>query len=342
MNHKYNYNWSIKDDYPKEKNGKNVFSCFACGGGSTMGYKLAGFNVLGCNEIDPKMIGMYKTNHNPKYAFNEDIRTFRNRSDLPEELFDIDILDGSPPCSSFSMAGSREDGWGKEKVFREGQKKQTLDDLFFEFIKLANVLKPKLIIAENVKGMISGNSKGYVIKIKEEFEKINYNVQLFLLNAAFMGVPQRRERVFFIAQRNDFSNKKIFLSFNEKPILFGEYRSLNGKKIKESSKYYELLKNRKRTDLNIGDIFKRLGGRVSGFTNKITWDDETPCTLVSSGYAYRGFDGNLMSDSDIIKTGSFPVDYKFLNNNIKYVVGMSVPPVMMANIASEIYKQIFK
>jgi DNA (cytosine-5)-methyltransferase 1 len=48
---KLNYKWTMKDDYPTEKNGLKVFSCFACGGGSTMGYKLAGFEVLGCNEI---------------------------------------------------------------------------------------------------------------------------------------------------------------------------------------------------------------------------------------------------------------------------------------------------
>ena len=49
------WKWSMADDYPKEKNGLKVFSCFACGGGSTMGYKLAGCEVLGCVEIDPRM-----------------------------------------------------------------------------------------------------------------------------------------------------------------------------------------------------------------------------------------------------------------------------------------------
>jgi DNA (cytosine-5)-methyltransferase 1 len=52
-----------------------------------------------------------------------------------KELFDIDILDGSPPCSSFSMSGSREKAWGKNKKFREGQANQVLDDLFFHFIQ---------------------------------------------------------------------------------------------------------------------------------------------------------------------------------------------------------------
>jgi DNA (cytosine-5)-methyltransferase 1 len=120
---KFPYKWTLAQaNFTKDK-GK-VFSCFACGGGSTMGYKLAGFDVLGCNEIDPKMIEAYKTNHNPKYAYLEPIQEFKLRDDLPQELYDLDILDGSPPCSSFSMAGNRGDDWGKEKKFREGQAEQ--------------------------------------------------------------------------------------------------------------------------------------------------------------------------------------------------------------------------
>ena len=156
---KLNYRWTMKDDYPTEKNGLKVFSCFACGGGSTMGYKLAGFDVIGCNEIDPKMNKVYIENHKPKFNFLEGIQTFKLRDDLPEELYDLDILDGSPPCSSFSMAGNREKDWGKEKKFKEGQAEQVLDTLFFDFIDLAEKLKPKVVIAENVKGITQGEAK---------------------------------------------------------------------------------------------------------------------------------------------------------------------------------------
>ena len=161
--------WTLKDaSFAKDK-GK-VFSCFACGGGSTMGYKLAGFDVIGCNEIDPKMMEAYKTNHDPKFAFLEPIQTFKLRKDLPRELYELDILDGSPPCSSFSMAGNREKDWGKEKKFREGQAKQVLDNLFFDFIDLAKELQPKIVVAENVKGLLLGKAKEYVRKIYREFD----------------------------------------------------------------------------------------------------------------------------------------------------------------------------
>lgn len=76
--HKFPYNWTLKDaNFTKDK-GK-VFSCFACGGGSTMGYKLAGFDVIGCNEIDEKVNRCYVANHAPKINLLCDIRTLRER-----------------------------------------------------------------------------------------------------------------------------------------------------------------------------------------------------------------------------------------------------------------------
>ena len=151
------YNWKLKEKKFTKDKGK-VFSCFSCGGGSTMGYKLAGFDVLGCNEIDPKMMEVYIENHKPKYSYLEGIQTFKKRKDLPKELYDLDILDGSPPCSSFSIAGNRDEDWGKEKKFREGQAEQVLDTLFFDFIDLAKELQPKVVVAENVKGLLMGNA----------------------------------------------------------------------------------------------------------------------------------------------------------------------------------------
>ena len=98
-----------------------------------MGYKLAGYDVIGCCEIDPRVMAVYKANNHPKYPYLMDVRQFVDipNEELPPELFNLDILDGSPPCSVFSTAGDREKAWNKEKVFREGQAKQKLDDLFF-------------------------------------------------------------------------------------------------------------------------------------------------------------------------------------------------------------------
>ena len=148
-------------------------STFACGGGSSMGYKRAGCSIVAANDIDPEMAWHYKRNLNPPLYYLCPIRDLLT-ADLPDELFALDILDGSPPCSTFSMAGSREKAWGKEKHFREGQAKQVLSDLFFDYLDLAERLKPKVVIAENVKGMLIGNAKGYTKLVMARFKEIGY------------------------------------------------------------------------------------------------------------------------------------------------------------------------
>jgi len=349
--HKFPYNWNLKDaNFTKDK-GK-VFSCFACGGGSTMGYKLAGFDVIGHNDIDKKMIEVYKLNHHPKYSFLESITTFAKRKDLPKELYELDILDGSPPCSSFSMAGNREKDWGKEKIFREGQELQVLDTLFFDFIDLAKELQPKVVVAENVKGLLMGDAKQYVIKIYKEFDEAGYYCQHFLLDASKMGVPQKRERVFFIALRKDLAqpflyqqdmftvNPKLELEFNEPEINYGDLKTIdNDNKLTD----YDLdVWNKKQLgDNDYCDTLKRTENRESNWNSKYIYDNKVCNTVASSsGSKLVCFSEPRKLNNDELKMiGSFPLDYEFITNDVKYIIGMSVPPVMTAQIANQIYEQ---
>lgn len=327
---KFNYCWKLKDGYPL-KNGLKVFSCFSCGGGSTMGYKLAGYDVIGCNEIDPEMMKIYKKNHNPKYSFLCDIRDFLKMNLLPNELYDLDVLDGSPPCSVFSMAGKREDGWNKEKIFKEGQKKQKLDDLFFYFIDVAKKFKPKVVISENVAGLLGGNAKGYVKEILERFDDAGYITQVFLLNGATMGVPQKRERCFFISQRKDFFKNKISLSFNEKPILFKEISDDLDKKTTLNETYLKYW-------------LKAKEGEAVGKYNsckKVKMLDVCN-TITASENCFHPKYQRKLNKKEVIKASSFPSDFDFCGVDPWYVMGMSVPPVMMANVSYQVYRQLFE
>jgi DNA (cytosine-5)-methyltransferase 1 len=348
--HRFPYEWTLKDaNFTKDKG--TVFSCFACGGGSTMGYKLAGFDVLGCNEIDPKMMEAYKTNHNPRYAYLEPIQTFKLRKDLPEGLYNLDILDGSPPCSSFSMAGNREKDWGKEKKFREGQVEQVLDNLFFDFIDLAKELQPKVVVAENVKGLLQGNAIEYVRRIYREFDKAGYYCQHWLLDASKMGVPQRRERVFFICLRKDLAkpflkqmdlftvSPYLKLEFNEPCISFlqatldfwdygmdknsiekyavgKEYHNLT--EGQQSKKYFQLIK------LDRNKVCPTLVGSCQ---------NPSTASLTHPTYCRK------LNNMELCNIGTYPQDYDFKDNLPGYLIGMSVPPVMTAQIATEIYNQ---
>jgi len=348
--HRFPYEWKISETkFTKDKG--SVFSCFACGGGSSFGYKLAGFDVLGCNEIDPKMIEVYKVNHKPKYAYLEPIQTFKLRKDLPKELYNLDILDGSPPCSSFSMAGNREKDWGKKKKFREGQTDQVLDTLFFDFIDLAKELQPKVVVAENVKGMLLGDAQQYVREVYKAFGIAGYKLRIkpYLLDASKMGVPQKRERVFFIALRNDLAEPfmeqidmfqqapKLELNFNELGIKYCEFSDKNGRELTEHQK---MLWNKKiNSDTTLNDINQRERGLLSGFNILLVKQNKVLNTIIANG-KYIDFETpQHLSDESIIKGGTFPSDYDFMTNNTVYLVGMSVPPVMTAQISTEIYTQ---
>lgn len=137
-------------------------SFFSGCGGSSLGYNLAGVKILYANEFIPKAYETYKLNFPDTYMDTRDIRTIN-----PEEILDIikvkkgelDFLDGSPPCASFSTAGKREKNWGKVKAY-SGTKQRT-DDLFFEYIRMVKYIEPKIFIAENVSGLITGKAKGY-------------------------------------------------------------------------------------------------------------------------------------------------------------------------------------
>ena len=338
MSHKFPYKWNLADGYPAkgiEKNNLNVFGTFICGGGSTMGYKLAGFNHLGGVEIDPPIADVYKTNHNPKYLYLQDIRDFNKRTDLPTELYSLDILDGSPPCSTFSMAGSREKAWNKEKVFREGQAKQTLDDLVFVYCDTIMKLQPKVFLLENVKGIIQGNAKVYSKAIVQKMTKAGYTVQVFCLNAASMGVPQKRERVFFIGHKNEFKLPKLKLEFNEKPILFGEIFDKLETKKDLTNVQYELWIKQKPEHKTLADIRQA----ANGFTDNLIGNIDVCPTITSGGKFLCKQYPRWFNKNEYCQCGSYPLDYNFKKIEPKYLIGMSVPPVMTAQIAHQIYLQ---
>lgn len=337
--------WTLKDAYMPKDAGK-VFSCFACTGGSTMGYKLAGFDVIGMNEIDPRIAAVYKLNHKPKYPFICSIRDMID-AELPEALYNLDILDGSPPCSSFSTVGNREKDWGKLKKFDEGQALQRLDDLFFEYIALTKKLQPKIVVAENVKGLISGKAKGYVKEIFQGFDDANYDVQLFLLNACNMGVCQKRPRIFFIGKRKDLDLPKLRLSFSEKPIMVKDAFSLLGKynDIKNENLCIKTLSTYPwwcitKPGKSLGSMHptsryfghKKLSGKhpaatlVAGNQNSILHFDEP----------------RILSTNEWKILSTFPMDMNFGDwgpSKSKWAMGMSVPPFMTQRIALSIKRQ---
>lgn len=335
--------WNLSELKDVPKNGLKVFSCFHCGGGSTMGYKLAGYEVLGGVEIDPEMMKLYRRNHNPKYSYLMSIQDFKKIPDigLPDDLFKLDILDGSPPCSSFSMAGARESKWSVESKFREGQAVQVLDDLFFHYIDVARKLRPRVVVAENVKGLIQGNARGYVKMIFEAFSKAGYDCQLFLLNASRMGVPQRRERTFFIARRIDLNMPKIKLEFFEDEVPVSRaWRGINSKgEDKSESEHFKYWQQ-----CQPGETFAKYHPKGSLFNYyKLPINTPSP-TIVASSHSFFHYETmRQLSKHEFFALQTYPQDYAVSTDKMAgYICGMSVPPFMMQRIADQIERQLFK
>lgn len=319
-----------------------------------MGYKLAGCEVLGCCEIDKRMNDVYVANHHPKYNYLMDIRDFNKIPDeeIPDELKDLDILDGSPPCTTFSMAGDREKSWGELKKFREGQKEQTLDDLSFVFIETVGKLRPKVVIVENVAGLISGKAWAYVQQIYVKFDAIGYRVKHWLLKGETMGVPQARHRVFFVAIRNDiepsFDLYGLDMCFNYEPIPYGQIKEGEGASINEDTRIYSLLKQCSDTDRYLSDVTNRVEMKETLF-NYVILQEQFIVPTITAGSAVtpmRGKEKTYCSIEDLVNAQTFPSDYEFPERTypqVRYICGMSVPPIMIKRIVTRlIEKGVFK
>ena len=192
-----------------------VISTFAGGGGSSTGYKLAGGNVLVVNEFVDAAVDTYKENYPDTPVIKDDIKKLKGKDFLELAKIskgELDILDGSPPCSAFSIAGKREKGWDKTKKYSDDKQVENIEDLFFEYIRIANDIQPKIIIGENVAGITMGEAKEYYNRIINEFSNIGYEAVGKVLNSADYGTPQARQRCFFVAIRNDVMSK-IGLNF---------------------------------------------------------------------------------------------------------------------------------
>ena len=248
-----------------------VMSTFAGAGGSSTGYKLAGGKVLVSNEFVEHAYESYKLNNPNTEVLTGDIKDL-----TPEHFLDagnikpgeLDIFDGSPPCTHFSMSGKRERSWNKEKLYH-GHKQYQIERLTEEMIRVAEGVKPKCIIIENVKALSLGSAAEYRNTFLNLLNKAGYICSWKILNASDYGVPQARERTFIIGIRNDvadaldiseFANDldKLFPIPNDKRTTLwdGIFDLQNRPEHREAAK----LKEKKLADGNpvVKDVLKRI------------------------------------------------------------------------------------
>lgn len=153
--------------------------------------KLAGIECAGSIEIDRFAYETYTRNFPDVPAYCRDIRTFK-KQEVKQKFADVDLVAAGPPCQGFSVAGPTQYGIVDSER----------NSLILETLRFVDIIKPKICIIENVKGILSGkidkNTKALSV-LREEFESLDYSVSLHILQAADFGVPENRERAFIIA-----------------------------------------------------------------------------------------------------------------------------------------------
>ena len=195
-------------DELKESSDRKRFtyiSFFAGGGGSSAGYKLAGGDCRFVNEFQQVAVDTYLENWPDTPHICGDIKDVTGAQIMEMtgiKKYELDILDGSPPCPPFSMSGTKKAGWGKEKM-AYGMKQKNIEDLTWEMIRIAGEMMPKVIICENVKGLTMEYAKQHLDRMVTDFEALGYSTTFKVLNGIHFGVPQKRQRVFIVSVRND-------------------------------------------------------------------------------------------------------------------------------------------
>lgn len=326
-------------------NGHNVVSTFSGGGGSCLGYRLAGYRVLWANEFILEAQRTYRANHPNSILDCRDIREI-NANDILESIGkkkgEIDIFDGSPPCAAFSTLGKKSEGWNKIKKY--SSTKQRVDDLFFEYARLLRDLQPKVFVAENVSGLIKGVAKGYFIEILKELKDCGYNVKSSLLNAQWIGVPQSRERLIFIGVRKDLGIDPVYptplgycYSVRE---AWGE--NLRVEPIEPETDFSKYKVSKYWDEISIGKKHPKCFS-----AGKMPIDKPAFTVLQSFGKTslrniWHPLEKRCLSIAEIKRISSFPDDFILTGSYQERVerMGRAVPPVMMQHIAKAIEEKI--
>lgn len=322
-----------------------VISTFSGIGGSSQGYKQAGLNVVASVEFLDYQARIYRANHPNTKLYQEDIRKL-NPLDILNELglkpYELDILDGSPPCSSFSTAGSIDGGWGKSKKY--GNRVQRTDDLFIEYIRFLDKIKPKVFVAENVSGLIKGVSKGHFNEFFRLFKSCGYEVQAKLMNASNYYVPQKRQRIIFIGVRKDLGIKPSFPEPSIKKITLGE--AFKGIENTES--------DLREVDIRKYAIYKELiklplYGKSNKYLNLFKESPYETCRTLTATASQIGaasvchWDNRKFTIPELKRIATIPDDYIILGSNYNEKaegLGRLVPPKMMEAIARNIKVKI--
>jgi len=303
-------------------NGLNVVSTFSGCGGTCLGYKMAGYKVLWASEFVGAARQVYALNHPDTLLDHRDIREVEGRdilSALHMEVGEIDILEGSPPCSSFSTAGRMEESWNRTNHYSDTM--QRTDDLFWELARLVKEIQPKVFVAENVSGLVRGVSKGYFKQIYRLLKDCGYRIEARVLDASWLGVPQARRRLFIQGVREDLKRQPVFPD----PWKFQYYVS-------------DVLPHIRKIKLGGGKHRWSLPGRPFSTICQSDFHIGINASLSTGGWVRTDDELRRLTIPEVKLLSSFPEDFQLLGKFDQQWerLGRAVPPLMAKAIAESI------
>jgi len=331
--------------------GLNAVSTFSGCGGSSLGYRMAGYRMLAACEFIPAAQETYRANFPSTPLIAKDIREVTADYLMQVaglERGELDLLDGSPPCSSFSMIGKREAGWGKAKHYSDGVKQRT-DDLFVEFLRLVDGMRPRVVVAENVPGLVRGKAMGVFKQIMAHFAKLGYRAGAQVLEAQWLGVPQTRSRLIIVAVRDDLERDPEF----PRPLdyrytirdAFGGVDEIGMDGIRDAETGYpiELRGNAHQVSHSIP-----VGTYPKGkYFSLMKSHPDRPAPTITAGAATgygscHGLVPRRFSLAELRRIGSFPDDFALTGAYAQRAerIGRAVPPLMMRAVAATVRDRI--
>lgn len=326
-------------------NGRSVVSTFSGCGGSCLGFRMAGYETLWASEFIPEAQVTYRANHPGVPLDERDIRLVKPNDILATiglDVGELDVFEGSPPCSSFSTAGSREAGWGKVKKYSDTE--QRTDDLFFEYVRLLRGIRPKVFVAENVSGLVKGTAKGYFKEILAELRSCGYKVSARVLDAQWLGVPQARERLIFVGVRDDLGVEPA----HPRPLAYRySIREALAGVVVSPAELAEVDISR----FAIGEEYRRvkIGGASERYFNLVRPDLDKPCPTVTQTAGNLGaasvvhpLERRKFTVAELRRLCGFPDDFKLTGTYSQQCerLGRAVPPLMMRAVAATVHDEI--
>lgn len=326
-------------------------STFSGCGGSCLGLKRAGFEVVWASEFVEAARAVYDDNHAPARADARDIRLVDAADILGSTGLakgELDLLEGSPPCAAFSTAGKRDQTWGKVRFY--SGLKQRSDDLFFEYARLLRGLMPKAFISENVPGLIKGKAKGYFKLIRRELESCGYDVQARIVSAHWLGVSQCRERLFIAGVRKDLGKvwswpKPVEADVSLASALQGVTDPGPFATLKEGSilrRVYDLARP--------GECFADTMARVNRwscrgnhFTHyRLAWDRPTPTVCAQATSIYHPDQPRSLGINELKRVCGFPDEFRLSGSLSRQWerLGRAVPPPVMQALSQTLIEEV--